>query len=175
MRFPVRLKWKDNGSLGGIAGGGFTILELILVLALVGVIGSVALFGLLNMARSFSFVKGSGEVVGKAQLAILRLGKEFSSIKTATGSSTAITYTASRPGGDETHSVALAGNNLLLDGDILTDQVNAFSLSYYDTFDGAGAATWTATSKIIDISLTMNGPEGVNPTFQTRITSRNTP
>jgi len=154
---------------------GFTLLEVIMVLVLVGIIGTIAMFGLLNLTRSFTFVKGSGTLTGKAQLALLRMGKEFSSLKSATGNSTAITYTAVRPTGDVTHTISLSGNNLLLDNDILTDQVNSFSLDYYDTFDATAATTWTATSKIIGINVSLNGPEGVNPSFQTRITARNTP
>ena len=154
---------------------GFTLLEVILVLALVGIIGTISMFGLLNLTRSFTFVKGSGVVAGKAQLAMLRLGKEFQLIKSATGSNTAITYTASRASGDVTHTVSLAGDTLLFDGDILTDQVNSFNLSYYDSYDSAAAASWTATSKMIGINLILNGPEGVNPAFQTRIATRNTP
>ncbi|MDH3393188.1 MAG: prepilin-type N-terminal cleavage/methylation domain-containing protein [Desulfobulbaceae bacterium] len=157
-----------------VGSDGFTMLEMILVLALVGIIGSIAMFGLLNLTRSFTFVKESGVVVGKAQLAMLRLSKEFSSIKTATGNATSLSFTAVRPAGDEDHAVVLSGSNLLLDGEILTDQVNSFSLSYYDTFDGAAATAWSDTSKIIGISLSVNGPEGISPIFQTRITARNT-
>ncbi len=162
----ARQEYKDKG---------FTLLEVIMVLALVGIIGTVAMFGLLNLTRSFTFVKDSGVVVGKAQLAMLRLGKEFQLIKSATGTSTNITYTASRPGGDVTHTVSLTGNTLLLNGDLLADQVNNFSLSYYDTYDGTPTTTWSAASKIIGINLTVDGPEGINPSFQTRITTRNTP
>ena len=154
---------------------GFTLLEVILVLALIGVVGVIAMFGLLSMAQSFVFVKESATVTGKAQLAMLRLGKEFQLIKNAVGDSTSLTFTGIRPGGEETHTIALVDSTLRIDGDTLSDQVNSFSLSYYDTYDGAAGATWTAASKIIAISLTINGPEGISPTFQTRITTRNTP
>ncbi|MDH3392510.1 MAG: prepilin-type N-terminal cleavage/methylation domain-containing protein [Desulfobulbaceae bacterium] len=166
---------RPNLSCFSGAADGFTLLEIILALALVGIIGTIAIFGLLNLTRGFSFVKGSGITTGKAQLAMLRLSKEFSSIKTAVGDNSSITYTAVRPGGEESHTVSLAGSNLLYDGDILTDQVNSFSLTYYNTYDGAAASNWTAASKIIGITMTLNGPEGINPTFQTRITPRNTP
>lgn len=156
-------------------GNGFTLLEVIMALALTGIVGSIAIFGLLNLTRSFTFVKGSGIAAGKAQLAMLRMGKEFVGIKTAAGNATSITFTAIRPTGDVTHTVSLSGSNLLLDGDILTDQVVDFSLDYYDTYDGAAAVSWSGASKIIGINLSVSGPEGINPAFQTRITARNTP
>lgn len=155
---------------------GFTLLEIILVLALVGIISVIALFGILNLTRSFTFIKGSGTVAGKAQLTMMRLAKEFQLIKSASGNSTSITFVGARSDADETHTVTLAGDELLLDDAVLTDQVNNFSLSYYDTFDAAAQSSWTnSESKIIGISLTMNGPDGINPSFQAKITTRNTP
>jgi len=156
-------------------GNGFTLLEVILVLALVGIVGTIAMFGLLNLTRSFTFVKGSGVATAKAQLAMLRLGKEFVGIKSAVGNATSLNFTAVRPAGDVNHTVAWVGSNLLFDGDILTDQVLNFNLSYYDTYDGTAATNWGGASKIIGFSLTVSGPEGINLAFQTRITTRNTP
>ncbi len=154
---------------------GFTLLEVIMSLALMAVVGSIVLFGLLNMAGSFTFAKESGVVAGKAQLAMLRLSKEFTNLKTATGTANAITFTTVRPAGDEVHSVTVSGDTLRLDQEILTDQVNTFTLSYYDTYDGVPSSAWGASSKIIEIRLILNGPENINPDFQTRITCRNTP
>nr|MBF0222594.1 prepilin-type N-terminal cleavage/methylation domain-containing protein [Desulfobulbaceae bacterium] len=161
---------------------GFTLVEMIMVLVLLGIMGAVAGFGLNQFIQGYILTKEAAESMSKAQLAMLRISKEFRVIgNVSSGTVSSITFTA-KHGSDLSQQYTIsqpAGTDeiKLSDGtnvDTLVDQVNSFVLNYYDTFDGLSASTWTAgTSKLIEVVLTMNGPDSQPTVFTTRIVPRN--
>lgn len=170
LSLPGRARW---GRISGY-GAGFTLLEVVLVLVLLGIIGTVGTNGFLQFAQGFIMARENQNTAAKGQLAMMRLIKEFQSIKSASSATaTRLTYTAARAGGDQTHTVQLSGSNLLLDNQVLLDHVTAFNLGYLTTYTAAPTA-WSANTKLIDISLTISGAQGVASTLASRVALRNT-
>lgn len=152
---------------------GFSLLEIILVLSLLGIMGVVGTMGFIQFSQGVVFSREALATTGKGQLAMVRMIKEFQTItSTTTATATNLAYTASRPGGPQNHQVQLVGTELQLDGEVLVDQVAAFSLTYFDTYIGA-ASGWSASTRIIDISLILTSAESIAVPIQTRVTLRN--
>lgn len=160
---------------------GFTLIEIIMVLVLLGIMGVGAGLGLSQVIRGYLFTKDAAETMGKAQVALLRLSKEFRVItEVSSGTASALSFSAQH-GATLTKSYTVSlpvGSNAvkLSDGtnnDTLVDRVNAFVLNYYDTYSGAASTTWLSSTKIIEVVLTMNGPDGVPVVFTTRVAPRN--
>ena len=161
--------------------GGFTLIEIIMVLVLLGIMGVGAGLGLEQVIRGYIFSKDAADTMSKAQLAMLRISKEFrviSSVNNKTASS--ITFTAEHGAGvTQQYTLSLPGGTSevkLNDGtndDTLVDGVNAFTLNYYDTYDAVASSTWSASTKIIEVVLTLNGPNNENTVFTTRVAPRN--
>lgn len=158
---------------------GFTLVEIIMVLILLGFIGAMAGLGFIQITKGMIFSRANAETAGKAQLAIMRITREFTVLKdVSSGTGSSISFTSIHDGGvDKTYTLSLAGTDLTMndgtDNDILVDNVSNFTLTYYDTFNGNPSSTWGATKKIIGVSLTLTGADGVAATFSTRIAPRN--
>ena len=152
---------------------GFSLLELILVLALLGIIGLVGTMGFVRFSQGFVFARDTNAVTAKGQLAMMRLTKEMQSLSAAsTTTPTRITFTALRGGVEENHEARLVGTSLLLDNQVLVDQVGGLVFSYYTDYDSSAAA-WSADTRLIEINLTLNGPDNISIDLQTRVTLRN--
>jgi prepilin-type N-terminal cleavage/methylation domain-containing protein len=113
---------------------GFTLIEVIAVLVLVGIISAVAGMGIVRGVEGYLFAQSNTETTQKAQLALARMTRELMELSTidATSSGTAIIF--STPSGDKT--IALAGSTITLDGDVLTDSVKSadgFTVSYCES------------------------------------------
>lgn len=135
----------------GLGEAGFSLIELIMVMILLGIAGTMASLGLVTFVKSFTSTKDTNYTAGKAQMAMLRIVKELTAIETVTSASAATITFKSRHGPNaadlKTYTLSRSGANLILDdgthSDILTNQVTAFSLSYASDFDAAPSATWT--------------------------------
>lgn len=150
---------------------GFTLIEIIATLAITGVLAAIAGLGIANMATSFSITKANTAALLKGQVALNRTVKELNNIKAVDAVNTGqsqITFTSYRMAGS--HTLVQTGANLLLDGDILTDGVSSFTLSYYDAYNGSAATTWTLSRRVIDVSLTMTGAQSTPLTLTARVT-----
>lgn len=158
---------------------GFTLVEIICTLILLGVIGAMSTVGVLQITRGFVFSRDNTDAATKAQLTLLRIIKEFTAITTVgSGTAAAITFTSQHgPSTTKTYTLSLSGTDLMLnDGatsDILLDKVTTFSLRYYDTYNGTPNANWSSTRRIIEVSITVQAADGAATTFSTRITPRN--
>ena len=164
---------------------GFSLIETILVLLLLGIMAAVAAFGISKVVTGFMTSRGSVAIAGKGQLALLRLSREFRVITSVTSASaTSITFVAlhppavaSDPPVAKSYTVAKSGNTITLnDGannDILVDQVNSLTLAYYDTYNGTSQTTWASSRRIIQMTIILNGPESSTLSFTTRIAPRN--
>ncbi len=164
---------------------GFSLIEMIMVLVLMGLTGVIASFGIMRLMEGFVFTRDASSVAGRGQLAMLRLSDEFRKIKSvSSGTATAITFTAVHDDDGDgvtnpfTATVSLDGSsNLMMNSgsnDILVDGVQNLNLQYYDPSDlNNPASTWSNSHWIIGINLTLKGPEGSNPILKTRIAPRN--
>jgi prepilin-type N-terminal cleavage/methylation domain-containing protein len=143
---------------------GFTLVEAIASLVLIGIIAAIAGIGLVQISEGYVFSKRNAETVQKAQFAMTRLVKEVAAL-TAISDPAAASVTITRPQGGTsvTQAIALSGNAVQINGVTLIDQVTAFALAYYD---GTGAATATAAAiRRIDITLTVTGANSYSSTL----------
>ena len=161
---------------------GFTLIEIIVTLMLVGITSVLAGMWIVSVAKGYVFVKMNADTVQKAQLALTRLSRELSAITSVTASnSTSISYTRtdavllSVDASASLNGTALQLNYNHEGNNTLTDQVNAFSLSYCtdNLTTPSCSSTWSSASKIIVVTLTLTGANNTPTTFTRRITPRN--
>ena len=155
---------------------GFTLIEVIVTLVLVGITAVLAGMWIVSVANGYLFAKENAGNVQKGQLAMTRLTKEFTAIHSVdAGATTAtqITYTrADALGTTVSATVSSTGSVLQLDGNTLTDGVSAFTLAYCDDVTSSSCpSAWSSTSRIIEITLTLTGAESTP--FTKRIAPRN--
>jgi len=157
---------------------GFTLIEVIVTLILVGITAVLAGMWIVSVANGYLFARENSANVQKGQLAMTRLTKEFAAIQSVdvgTSNATQITYTrADSSGITVSVTAAKVGTLLQLNGQTLTDNVSSFTLSYCnnDVVSPVCATTWSpTTSKIIDVTLTLTGAEATP--FTKRIAPRN--
>ena len=160
---------------------GFTLIEVIVTLVLVGITAALAGMWIVSVANGYVFAKMNASTTQKAQLAMTRLVKEFSSINLITSSSgnqIIYTRTDSVLATTSPYTVSQTGSNsLLLNGYILTDSVSVsgFTLRYCSTNDlTCTSDTWIpGVSKIIEIKLTLMGGSNTPVEFVQRVIPRN--
>lgn len=161
---------------------GFTLIEVIVTLLLVGISAALAGMWIVSVANGYLFAQRNMDNTQKAQLAMTRLAKEFTAIRSVTSASASgITYDranydyATGTFGTLTgQTVSLNGATLELNGDALLDGVSGFSLSFCDHVNETSCpATWTSTRRFIDISLTLAGSDNSQTTFTQRVAPRN--
>ena len=122
---------------------GFSLIEVICVLVLVGLIGTYFLYGYMNSVRAHVYADQDYQQSQKNQAAILRLMLEMQSASSVSVASNVISYTYS----SYIRTIYLSGANLILHKNldstnhILTDNVSSFSASY------------DSSSKILSITL----------------------
>ncbi len=131
---------------------GFTLIEMIASLAIVGILAAIAGLGLVQITEGFLLSRAGAESAQKAQLAMIRMVKEFTTITdVSSGSSNSITFDSFHADEvvDTIRSFRISWNGTVGDPLLLTcldcpggsvtaplaDNVVAFDLSYlyYDT------------------------------------------
>ncbi|MBI5194617.1 MAG: prepilin-type N-terminal cleavage/methylation domain-containing protein [Nitrospirae bacterium] len=156
---------------------GFTLIEVIVSLVLAGIVGAIAVMGVVSIVKGYVFTKINSKTAHKGQTAMVRIVKELNFISSVTtGTGTSITFQAYKNGTAGSHSISWTGtanDPLILDGDILTDRVSNFALSYRDTYNSAPQTIWTSTRKVIEFTLTIQGADNVNSSFTGRVVPRN--
>jgi prepilin-type N-terminal cleavage/methylation domain-containing protein len=162
-------------------GFGFTMIEVIVVLILVGLLAIFSTQFLSNMVRGYVIARSSDEVTQKAQIALQRMTIElsYSLNSTTTGTATSLNYSVNNTVssiGD--HNIYLSGTNLMYTengtGYVLADGMvaNGLRFNYYNAYDSGSNNTFgNSSTNIIGISLTMQGDSwvGVTETFSTRV------
>ena len=153
---------------------GFTLIEVIVTLVIGAIIVAIAGTGIVSVTNGLLLTKQNAATTLKAQVALMRLEKEFHIITAVTsGTATSLNYTSNRGGSLSSHTLSLSGNNIQLDGDALIDNVTSFTLTYSNTYNGTFTSTWSSTNKVIDLSLTTSGYNTTPSTFTTRVRSAN--
>jgi len=140
---------------------GFTLIEMVASLALVGILAAIAGIGLVQLTEGYLLSRSGAERAQKAQLAMMRMVKEFNTIvDVPAGSSRSIRFDSYHADEalDTTRSFSLAWNGTAGDPLLLTcldcpggtvtaplvDQVVAFGLAYI-YYDAAGNLTTAAS------------------------------
>jgi prepilin-type N-terminal cleavage/methylation domain-containing protein len=151
---------------------GFTLIEIIATLALIGVLSTVAVLFMGNVLTGFTAVKNNSAAALKAQMALNRLSlelKDMSSLNSLPTFNVSITYNNSLgdnrkikfDGLSKCIYISTAADYILIDG------VSNFSLSVtYDNMYNIAADDVA----YIDIGFTVSG---VSDSFSTRIFPRN--
>lgn len=153
---------------------GFTLIEIIVVLVLVGIMAALAGLGLTTGVRGYLIAAENAEMTQKAQLAMNRLSREIRQCATCDASATNLPFesgtfsydiivegTEDDPAGYITRTLSLDSGTLNLDANALVDQVSSFTL------------TRDPNDEMITIMLKLAHPFGGTQKFETRILPRN--
>jgi len=160
---------------------GFTLIEVIASLVLVGILAAVAGMGMIQATNAFIFTKESIMLGQKGDLAMSRLRRSVQNLTMIVGSPTSSSLSIRRldRGAEITESYSLASGTLRLNSgngtQALTDSVQSFSLSYAHT----NGSAWTPAMGIdklatINVTTALSGPGGAVVTYVDKIMPRNT-
>ncbi len=166
---------------------GFTLIEVIVTLILVGITTALAGMWIVSVVNGYVFAKTNADTVQKGQLAMTRLAKEFAAIASVTGSNgTSITYKRTNSdlttSGEITVAVATGTDELQIGGSTLTDSVSGFTLRYCANSQidqtACPRTTWAVSagvepSSVIEIELTLTAADNTGKKFTKRIAPRN--
>lgn len=144
---------------------GFTLLEIIVSIVVMSIIVVIAGVGFIEIAKGYTFSRKNAVTTQQGQIAMARLKKEISSIRSITASAaTYITFVRSS-GGPPVTIIWHGGNNhLLIDGDTLVGPVALFNLTYYyynpASSGFSSSSSCSNTTSIIEITLQLVAAEG---------------
>ena len=122
---------------------GFSLIEIIAVLLIVGILAGAGMMGVGAFLKGFVTGRANAELTQKAQNAMQRLLMELrflgfdattrAPLLVVSGSPATLTFTSKRD--SASHTVSVSGTELRLDGRALTDRVTSF-LATYDSSTG---------------------------------------
>lgn len=159
---------------------GYTLLEVVATILLMGIVGSVWGIGLINVGDGFLMVRDNARTVQESQAAMMRLVKELqvlSGVISATGD-VAITYTRyTDPPGATPHEIRFdaANNQIRIDDDVLIDRVQDFSLTYYQDYDtplpppAAPFAVYFGAVALVGIEMEITGYDDIVSTYENMV------
>lgn len=151
---------------------GFSLIEAIAVLLLVGILATTVVISLLPMVQGLTQVQENTETSQKARLAMARISRELTTVTNIVAlSSSAITYQFLVPAGASTYAAlqhtiswnGSSGSPVLLEGVPLVDRVDDLQ---FTAIAGDPLA--------LDVALTLHNGVGVD-LFAMRIIPRNIP
>lgn len=166
---------------------GFTLIEVIVTLMLVGITAVLAGMWIVSVANGYVFAKLNARTAQNGQLAMTRLVKEFAAITSVDEGTTntninKITYTRTDSAlAPVSAIVSLSGKTIQMNIDgaganTLTDSVSSFTLAYCDDPNSPSPSCsqyWSSTSRIIEIKLTLTGGNNTPVEFAQRVAPRN--
>ena len=142
---------------------GFTLIELVATLVLVGLLAAVAGVGIVTGVQGYLLSRENAEITQKAQLVMSRLGREILECHNCDANNSYpdpfTSFSFENTLG--TRVLALNGNELSLNGNLLLDNVNEFSMSEPDS------------DNLIEVSFTIEHRHGGGgQMFETRVFPR---
>ena len=142
---------------------GFSLIEVITVLVLVGIMAAVAGMGIVKGVQGYLFAKSNAALSEKANMAIARINRELLECYNCTGATdSSVTYPFINPLGERSFLFDTEGNNVQINGDVLIKNVDSFSITY--AADGS-----------IAVNMKLNSPYSATPIeFSTNEHPRNT-
>lgn len=163
---------------------GFTIIEVVATLVLLGVMAIFLTPVLTNVVRGYVMTRSTDAITQKAQIALQRMTIELSyaTVLSKPSDKHSIIYTSSfynNTNDIENHTVLqygenvfyYNGSNMYLFIDSVAD--NGLIFNCYENYDSSAPVDCGNTNvNIVDISLSMHGPDwatGVTKTFSTRV------
>jgi len=158
---------------------GFTLIEIVVSLVLVGIMGVVAGMGIVSFAKGYVLAKENTHTAQKAQLAMGRLSREMMELLDITAASAAAISFESKSGNREigldagTIKIAESGTALAA-GDVLIDKVDNFNLAYYQ--DYPTGTLWVSGTHDMDLLTAIKIEfkiSQVGVTFSTMVSPRN--
>jgi len=165
---------------------GFTLVEIIVSLVLVGMMAAIAGMGIVTGTKGYLLAKENSHMAQKAQLAMARIQRELmelTNIVARQADPAFIIYdnTTGR------HAIARDNTTIKMynltpgaitlqgDGDILVDNVNNFTLDYFQGANAWGGVDIQLLSAIKpDLALDRSDGSGNTVTFTTTVNPRNT-
>lgn len=160
---------------------GFTLIEIILTLLLVGVLVAVAGIGFSRVVEGFLFTKTNAATLQKGQASLSRIALELKNAESvSSGSATAITFSSYKYGDKQTRRIRLNADTIEFDdGDgafhVLTDKVatsDGLKLQYYEDYDDSTECD-PSKARVIAVTLRMQGAGGFVQELILRVAPRN--
>jgi prepilin-type N-terminal cleavage/methylation domain-containing protein len=166
---------------------GFTLIEVIASLIIVGILTAVAGMGLVQVLRGYSTTRENARMSQQAQVAMSRIAKEIIELMDIPTASTVNTLYIKNIDGNRSLGLNTADNTIRINatggaiaaGDILVEGVNAFTLTYWAGDPAVSSSTWTPGTnniqqlKFIDVTLRLNRQDGGYLEFAVREAPRN--
>ncbi len=172
---------------------GFTLIEIMVSLVLVGLIAAISGTAVITATRSYLFAKENDAITQKAQLALGRLNREFTElmdVKAVNNTQPYLVYEVPlRTGGVERRAVAKVGNTVRMyfdaeattpfndtKGATLVDGVQTLSLMYNPS---SGVSLWSMGQDIrnlfaVSVQIVLARPDtGGTVSFFTTVSPRN--
>jgi prepilin-type N-terminal cleavage/methylation domain-containing protein len=173
---------------------GFTLIEIIVTLVLVGILATVAGVGIVSAVKGYMLAKNNAAIAGKAQVALARMTREFMELRDVSAANTSsmiLSQVVEKDGSLATFAIGLSGMQIKIatgvlggtapdytTGDVLVDNVAGLSFAYYKGFTGTTPVAWTTADDSsllshIVVSLTMSAGSGINVPFTMTVNPRN--
>lgn len=153
---------------------GFTLVELVLVLGLLGVMIGVLAPWLINSVRSYDLITTRRTMLGQVRAGFDRMIRE---VRLIPGQSQIIATSATSfqfqyPTGTSI-TYSLSGTNLMRNSDVLIPNVTSLSFTYYD--QSGNTTTTPANVRSVTMQVTATTTSSATPyTVRTRVFIRNT-
>ena len=134
--------------------GGFTLVEMVVVIALLGIIGLVPSYVIVESMRVYARTAPKVDAAYQARLADDRMKREIRDLK-GLGRVTAMTSSAFTfdDSSDTTIAYSLSASNLLRNGDLMAKGVTSLTFSYWKS-DGTVASA-AADLNLVEYDLTV--------------------
>jgi len=158
---------------------GFSLIEVVVSLLLLGIVSAIWGLGIVQVTEGFLLSVQNRETSQKVQTCMSRLAKEFQNLHSLPPmlipSADKVTYIRKNTAGtDEIYTVSFdaALSVIKINGNLLTDRVNAFSLRYYDTHDALSplpAPVDPGKVRLIGIHLEVKGADDALSAYENRV------